>query len=131
MDRRFPPLGVKAVPSYSCATEKGGGAHQVAHAFDNPNAPLSEGGVLAVVVKSLRGKHDWTRVGTDCPHPLRQAWQGGAPRVPASPPAPHGREEGGGSDPIFLPLVRHRAGVGGARQNPPPPLPFSGSLPPQ
>ena len=79
--------------------KKGGVAHKVAHAFDNPNAPLSEGGALAVVVKSLPGKPDWTRVGTDCPHPLRQAWRGGAPRVPASPGALHGREECGGSDP--------------------------------
>ena len=82
--------------------KKGGWLIQAAHAFDNPNAPLSEGGALAVVVKCLRGKPDWTRVGTDCPHPLRQAWRGGAPRVPASPGAPHERGAGGESDPLFF-----------------------------
>ena len=71
MDRRFPPLGVKAVASYSCATEKGGVAHQVAHAIDNPNAPLSEGGALAVVVQAVPGNPHWKRVGTDSPNPLR------------------------------------------------------------
>ena len=75
MDRRFPSLGVKAVPSYSCATEKGGVAHQVAHqvahAFDNPNAPLSEGGALAVVVQAVPGNPHWKRVGADSSNPLR------------------------------------------------------------
>ena len=75
MDRRYPPLGVKAVPSYSCATEKGGVAHQVAHqvahAFDNPNAPLSEGVALAVVVQAVPGNPHWKRVGTDSSYPLR------------------------------------------------------------
>ena len=66
-------------------------AHQVAHALDNLNAPLSEGGALAVVVKSLPGKPDWTRVGTDCPHPLRQRGVA-APRV--SPPRPVRRTGG-------------------------------------
>ena len=51
-DRRFPPLGVKAVPSYACATEKGG-APLVAHAIDHRNASLSEGGALAAVVGAL------------------------------------------------------------------------------
>ena len=46
-------------------------AHQVAHAFDHSNAPLSEGGVLAVVVQVVPGNPHWKRVGTDSPSPLR------------------------------------------------------------
>ncbi len=48
-------------------------AHQVAHAFDHPNAPLSEGEVLAVVVQVVPGNPHWKRVGTDSPCPLRQS----------------------------------------------------------
>ena len=63
--------GSKEVASYQRATEKGGVAHQVAHAFDNPNAPLSEGGPLAVVVQAVPGNPHWKRVGTDSSNPLR------------------------------------------------------------
>ncbi len=40
-------------------------AHQVAHAFDHPNASLSEGGDLAVVVQVVPGNPHWKRIGTD------------------------------------------------------------------
>ena len=46
-------------------------AHEVARPFNNPNAPLSEGAVLAVVVQVVPGNPHWTRVGTDAPNPLR------------------------------------------------------------
>lgn len=39
------------------------------------------------VVGALPGKPYGTRVGTDSPCRLRQPWQGGARRVPASPGA--------------------------------------------
>jgi hypothetical protein len=46
-------------------------AHVVARPFNNPNAPLSEGEALAVVVQVVPGNPHWTRVGTDSPSPLR------------------------------------------------------------
>ena len=45
--------------------------HEVAHDFDKHNAPLSEGKALAVVVQAVPGNPHWTRVGADCPKPLR------------------------------------------------------------
>ena len=60
----------------------------MAHAFDHRNASLSEGEALAVVVQAVPGNPYWTRVGTDCPRRLRQPWQGGGWRVPASSRAP-------------------------------------------
>ena len=45
-------------------------AHVVARPFNNPNAPLSEGEPLAVVVQAVPGNPHWTRVGTDCPNPM-------------------------------------------------------------
>ena len=45
-------------------------AHVVARPFNNPNAPLSEGEALAVVVQVVPGNPHWTRVGTDCPSPM-------------------------------------------------------------
>ena len=45
-------------------------AHEVARPFNNPNAPLSEGEVLAVVVQVVAGNPHWTRVGTDFPNPM-------------------------------------------------------------
>ena len=45
-------------------------AHEVARPFNNPNAPLSEGEALAVVVQAVPGNPHWTRVGTDFPSPL-------------------------------------------------------------
>ena len=45
-------------------------AHQVAGPFNHPNAPLSEGEALAVVVQVVPGIPQWTRVGTDYPSPL-------------------------------------------------------------
>ena len=47
-----------------------GVAHEVARPFNNPNAPLSEGEVLAVVVQVVPGNPHWTRVGKDCPNPM-------------------------------------------------------------
>ena len=47
-----------------------GVAREVARPFNNPNAPLSEGEVLAVVVQVVPGNPHWTRVGTDCPNPM-------------------------------------------------------------
>ena len=44
-------------------------AHEVARPFNNPNAPLSEGAFLAVVVQAVPGNPQWTQVGTDCPPP--------------------------------------------------------------
>ena len=44
-------------------------AHVVARPFNNPNAALSEGEVLAVVVPAVSGNPQWTQVGTDCPNP--------------------------------------------------------------
>ena len=136
-DRRFPPLGVKAVASYSCATEKGGVAHQVAHqvahAFDNPNAPRSEGGALAVVVQAVPGNPHWTWVGTDSPSPLRQSAVRRRPR--ASPPRTARRgaaregEEVEGATPPFSALVRHRGGVSGPPFGPPLTPPLGGVAP--
>ena len=45
-------------------------AHEVARPFNNPNAPLSEGEALAVVVQAVPGNPHWTWVGTDCPKPM-------------------------------------------------------------
>jgi hypothetical protein len=45
-------------------------AQEVARPFNNPNAPLSEGKALAVVVQAAPRNPHWTRVGTDCPNPL-------------------------------------------------------------
>ena len=42
-------------------------AHVVARPFNHPNAPLSEGEVLAAVVQVVPGNPHWTRVGTDFP----------------------------------------------------------------
>ena len=91
----------------------------MAHALDHHNASLSEGGVLAVVVGALPGKPYGPRVGTDSPRRLRHPWRVGAGRVRASAGAP--RREGlevEGATPCFLALVRHRAGGGGAHENP-------------
>ena len=77
----------------------------MAHAFDNHNASLSEGAPLAAVVGALPGKPYWKRVGTDSPHPLRQSearLRLARPRLAPRVGAPHGREEGGGSDPLFF-----------------------------
>ena len=38
----------------------------MARPFNNPNAPLSEGEALAVVVQVVPGNPHWKRVGTDC-----------------------------------------------------------------
>ena len=45
-------------------------AHVVARRFNNPNAPLSEGEVLATVVQAVPGNPHWTRISTDCPNPM-------------------------------------------------------------
>ena len=58
----------------------------MAHAFDNPNAPLSEGGALAVVVKSLPGKPDWTRVGNGLPASAATSVAGRRPACPRLAP---------------------------------------------
>ena len=42
-------------------------AHVAARPFNHPNAPLSEGVVLASVVQVVPGNPHWTRVGTDFP----------------------------------------------------------------
>ncbi len=44
-------------------------AHQVARPFNHPNALLSEGVALAVVVQVVPRNPHLTRVGTDCPNP--------------------------------------------------------------
>ena len=80
---------------------------------------LSEGRALAAVVGALPGKPYWTRVGTDSPRRLRHPWRGGARRAPTSHSAPRLEgEEVEGATPSFLALVRHRAGQGGAHENP-------------
>ncbi len=106
MVRRFPPLGVKAVPSYSSATEKGGVAHQVAHqvahAFDHPNAPLSEGRALAVVVQAVPGNPHGTWVSRvlnntgkrDCPRRRPPLARRRSRRT-------RGGESGGSDPPLF------------------------------
>jgi len=107
-------------------------AHQVAHALDHHNASLSEGEVLAAVVRALPEKPYGTRVSTDSPRQLGHPWQGGARPVPASDGAPRLEgEEVEGATPWFLALVRHRAGemVHAKVHHFPPP--FLGSLPPQ
>ena len=45
----------------------------MAHAFDHPNAFISEGAPLAAVVGAPPGKPYWKRVGTDSPRWLRQS----------------------------------------------------------
>ena len=69
-------------------------AHEVARPFNHPNAPLSEGKALAVVVQAVPGNPHWTRVGADCPKPLRL--RSVRSRLRVSPlarrvVAPHGR----------------------------------------
>ena len=44
-------------------------AHEKARPFNHPNAPPSEGEVLAVVVQVEPGNPHWKRVGADCPSP--------------------------------------------------------------
>ncbi len=124
-DRRFPPPGVTLVPSYGWPPFRRGWlaqvAHQVAHAFDHPNAPLSEGRVLAVVVQVVPGNPHWKRVGTDSPSPpgqspVRRQHRASPPRTARRGAAQEG-EEVEGATPWFLALVRHRAGGGGAHEN--------------
>ena len=75
----------------------------MARRFNRPNAPLSEGEALAVVVLVLPGNPHWTRVGTDCRLLWSKApWGAGI----ACPPPSHaaswrhtGGGGGGGSDP--------------------------------
>ena len=66
----------------------------MAHAFDHPNASLSEGEVLAVVVQVVPGNPYWKRIGKDSPNPLRQSV---VRRRPASHGASWRRTGGGGS----------------------------------
>ena len=91
----------------------------MAQAFNHHNASLSEGRALAAVVGALPGKPYGTRVGTDSPRRLRPPWRGGARCVPALHGAPRleGKEVERAT-PWFLALVRHRAGRGGAHENP-------------
>ena len=80
------------------------------------NATLSEGRALAVVVGDFPETPHQTRKDKHFPGPLRR---GDARLRLACPPharrvgAPHGRGEGGESDPWFSPLVRHGGGVNG------------------
>ena len=81
-------------------------AHQVAHAFGNRNASLSEGEALAVVVQVVAGNPHGTRVGADSPKPSAVR-RGVAPASRVHPlarcvVAPHGRGGSGGSDPHVL-----------------------------
>ena len=82
----------------------------MAHAFDNPNASLSEGAPSLL----WWSRYVEIRIGRGLeripPRPLRQPWRGGARRVPASPGAPHGRGDGGGSDPPLLAAGAAREG---------------------
>ena len=101
----------------------------MAHAFDNHNASLSEGAPSLLwsgpCLESLigGGLARIPRVGCD-----NRGWAAHGVS-PACRGAAQEGEEVEGATPCFLALVRHRAGVGGARQNPPPPLPFSGVAP--
>ena len=87
---------------------------QVAHAFDNHNASLSEGGALAVVVWHFPETRHWTRNNEHFPRPLRQSE---ARLCLAFPPlarrasAPHERSAGGGSAPPFLTAAAAPASV--------------------
>jgi hypothetical protein len=45
-------------------------AHEVARPLNHPNAPLSEGKALAVVVQVVPGNPHWTRIGTDSRNPM-------------------------------------------------------------
>ena len=88
----------------------------MAHAFDHPNASLSEGEPSPL----------WSRL---CPETLigsglarilrilsgKAPCGAGPPRTARRGTAQEG-EEVEGATPCFLPLVRHRAGVGGAPQ---------------
>ena len=110
-------------------------AHQVAHAFDHPNAPLSEGVVLAVVVQVVPGNPHWKRVGTDSPSALRQSVvrcrrRASPPRTARRGAAQEG-EEVEGATPVFWPLVRHERVERWPSLWTPFRPSFSGSLPPQ
>ena len=75
------------------------------HVFDSPNACLSEGGALAVVVQAVPGNPHWTQFGTDCQVRCGNPPCGAAPGCPhlaRRVVAPHGRGGSGGSDPRFL-----------------------------
>ena len=98
----------------------------MAHAFDNHNASLSEGDPSLLwwrpCLESLIG-HGLARI----PRVRCDERSGAAPGV--SPPHP-ARRTGGkkveGATPLFLPLVRHRGGVKGDRQNDTFTLPLKG-----
>ena len=133
-DRRFPPPGVKDVASYGChpfrrGVARVGGARRWRVPSTTPT------------LLSQRAKP--RRRGPGCAREpaLEASWHGlpksyglkprAAPASRVHPlarrvVAPHGGEEVEGATPCFSALVRHRAGGGGARQNSPPPLPFSG-----
>ena len=104
-DRRFSPLGVKAVPSYACATEKRrGGSSRWLTRWRTPMATatlLSQRAEPSLLWSGpCPGKPYWRRVGTDSPRLMRQSEARLRLAVSsASPGAPHGREEGGESDP--------------------------------
>ncbi len=109
-------------------------AHEVARPFNNPNAPLSEGEALAVVVQAVPGHPHWTRVGTDCPNPVGYSPVRRRHRVSTPSHAGSWRHTGGeeveGAT-LFLALVRHERVERWPGLRTPLRPSFSGSLPPQ
>ena len=102
---------------------KKGGPTEVAHFSATHNATLSEGGVLAVVVRDFPETPHQTRDNTAFPPPMRQGearLRFGCPLLARRGGAPYGRDAGGESDP-FLALMRHREGAGGPMGGPPAP----------
>ena len=84
-DRRIPPLGVKAVPSYACATENGGVAHLVAHISGarswQPQRFSERAEPLTAVVGALPGKPYWRRGWHGFPASAATKRSEAAPRV--------------------------------------------------
>ena len=120
MGRRFPPPGVKAVPSYGCPPFRRGVAHaggarvwQPQHCTIRGRSPRRCG--RGFTWKSALGV-GWHGFPESSGVKRSRA---PPPRVPPRPERRRAAREGGmveGATPCFLPLVRHRAGVGGAPQ---------------
>ena len=123
IDRRFPPPGVKDVASYGWTTYKrgvthGGGARRGASLQQPQRSTLigrSPSPLWSRLCPGIRIGHGLARIAQILWG--KAPWGGGSARPPprmARRGATREGEEVEGATPGFLPLVRHRAGGGGA-----------------